>query len=237
MPAPLIGITTHGPHDPIRAELDRLLAQIVAGVAQAGGLPLLIPYGLAGEPLTGLLARIDGVLVSGGGDVDPARYGATASDLVKGIDAQRDAQEIAIARWAAGGTLPYFGICRGAQVLNAALGGTLYRDISEHAAALRHSYDDGADAARPHAVQIAEESQLAHATGSSVLSVNSLHHQAVRDLAPGLRAVAHAPDALIEAFESTRHSFVLGVQWHPEALLDDPQHLALFVAFVRAAGG
>jgi putative glutamine amidotransferase len=234
--APLIGITTHSPIAPDWAELGHLRGMIVRSVEAAGGLPVVIPLGLEAATLEGLLARLDGVLLAGGGDVDPARYGAGPHSAVSGVDALRDEAEIAAARWAVAEATPLFGICRGAQVLNVALGGTLYRDIAEYPSAHKHTYyPDLPFDLRPHPVQVAEDSRLAEALGQPLVDVNSLHHQAVREVAPALRAVAHAPDGLVEAVEVRDHPFALAVQWHPECLPDAPEMRRLFEAFVRAA--
>lgn len=233
---PFIGITVHPDDDEDRHSLDRLLALIVRGVERAGGLPVLIPLGLSEATLRALYERLDGVLFSGGGDVDPALYGATLHPALGGVSAERDRTELALARWVVAEAKPFFGICRGQQLLNVALGGSLYRDISEHAGALKHTYESEAEASlRPHAIRVEEETRLARILGQPVLTVNSLHHQAVRVVAPSLTVSARAPDGLVEAVELPAHPFGLAVQWHPECLLDAPEMLRLFEAFVRAA--
>ncbi len=233
---PLIGITVHPDDDEDRHNLDRLLALIVRGVELAGGLPMLIPLGLSEATLRALYDRLDGVLFSGGGDLDPALYGATRHPSLSGVSAERDRTELALARWSAAEAKPFFGICRGQQLLNVALGGTLYRDISEHIGALKHTYQCETESTlRPHAVQVEEETRLARLLDKPVLTVNSLHHQAVRRVAEPLTVSARAPDGLVEAVELPAHQFGLAVQWHPECLLDAPEMLRLFEAFVRAA--
>lgn len=236
MKAPLVGITIPPKTAPDRAELDSLLEAIVQGVERAGGLPLLIPLGLAEPTLRDLYARLDGLLVSGGGDIDPAHYGAEMAANIDGVDAERDRTEMTLVRWMAQDTKPFFGICRGAQVLNVALGGTLYRDVSEHPGAGRHSfYPDLPYDLRPHEIKIEEDSVLAKVIGQPIVTVNSLHHQSVKDLAPGLRITAIAPDGIIEAIELPQRPFVLGVQWHPECLPQAPEMQRLFEAFVTAS--
>lgn len=232
---PLIGITTHAGDAEHRAELDRLLAQIVAGVEHAGGLPLLIPPGLAQTTLRGIFARIDGLLLSGGGDIDPACYGAQTTSVVGGVDPARDAAELALAQWALDRQKPVFGICRGLQIMNVAQGGTLYRDISEHPAAQRHTfYPDYPFDLLSQEIQIVSTSRLARIVGATSLDINSLHHQACRELGAGLHAVACAPDGLVEAIEALDHPFALAVQWHPEALPAIAEMRALFGALVQA---
>lgn len=233
---PLIGITVHPDDDPDRANLDRLLAQIVQGVERAGGAPVLVPLGLSETTLRGLFARLDGLLFTGGGDMDPALYGAEPHPALGGVSGERDRTELALARWVAAAGKPAFGICRGAQLFNVAFGGTLYRDISEHPGALRHAYGAEAESAlRPHAVQIEEETTLARLVGRPALEVNSLHHQALRQVAPALRVAARAPDGLVEAVELIGHPFALAVQWHPECLPDLPEQRRLFEGLVAAA--
>jgi putative glutamine amidotransferase len=238
MPAPLIGLTLHPVTDPDRAELDLLLDNIIRCVERVGGLPVLIPLGLDEGTLLGLYARLDGVLFSGGGDIDPARYGAEWHPRIGGVDAERDRLELALARWVVADEKPFFGICRGSQILNVALGGTLYRDIGEHPGAQRHTfpYPEFPHALRPHEIKVEEDSLLADVLGEPMIAVNSLHHQANQDIAPGLRVVARAPDGIVEALEIPDHPFGLTVQWHPECLPDAPEMQRLFEAFVAAAG-
>jgi putative glutamine amidotransferase len=182
------------------------------------------------------LARLDGLLFSGGGDLDPATYGAPPHRLVAGVDLQRDAAELALARWASVEGRPLFGICRGLQVLNVALGGSLYADVSQHPGAIRHTYSPGFPTdLRPHDVRVEPGTCLADLLGAPRVAVNSLHHQASQSLAPGLVAAAFAPDGLVEAVELPGHPFALAVQWHPECLPGAPEMQRLFAAFVAAA--
>lgn len=232
---PLISITTHPKSAPDRAVLDQLLEMIISSVERANGLPMIIPLGLSENTLRELYARCDGVLFSGGGDIDPTHYSATTHEKIDGVDAERDRVELMLAKWIADDDKPFFGICRGTQILNVALGGSLYRDISEHASASRHTYyPDFAFDLRPHEIKIEEDSTLAKVIGKPILSVNSLHHQACKDLAPQLVASARAPDGIIEAVEIAHHPFALAVQWHPECLPEDEVMRGLFEAFVAA---
>ncbi|MGQ0600911.1 MAG: gamma-glutamyl-gamma-aminobutyrate hydrolase family protein [Anaerolineales bacterium] len=234
---PLIGITVHPDDDADRTSLDYLLALIVEGVERAGGAPVLIPLNLRADTLRALYQRLDGVLFSGGGDMQPELYSATPHATMGGVSAERDRVEMSLMRWSVDEAKPFFGICRGAQVMNVTLGGTLYRDISEYIGAHKHTYDgETAYTLRPHAVQVVEESTLAHILGQPMVTVNSLHHQAVREVAPGVAVSARAADGLVEAIELPQHPFALAVQWHPECLLDAPEMLGIFKAFVQAAG-
>ena len=238
MARPLIGITTNPTDAPDRDSLDNLLQAIVQGVERAGGLPVLIPLELGPPTLRALYGRLDGVLLPGGGDVNPRLYGADVTEAVGGVDADRDRVEMDLARWVVADNKPVFGICRGSQVLNVALGGSLYVDTDDHADAERHAYyPDLPFDLRPHDVSLAPASRLAQIVGRPTLAVNSLHHQAIRKVAPALRVVARAPDGMVEAVEIEGHPFGLAVQWHPEALPDAPEMRALFKAFVRACEG
>ncbi len=210
----------------------------VNAIYQAGGLPIMIPLGLAEGDLQAILARVDGVLLPGGGDVDPSYYRYPASDLHKRVDMDRDRVEIVTAQTAVTHHKPLLAICRGHQVLNVALGGTLWADIpSEMPGALAHDFDD----VKPrnyaaHTITVVPDSILAYHLGTTETAVNSLHHQGIRDLAPGLRAVATAPDGLIEGVELPGHPFAIGVQWHPEWLVaDNPAMHRLFQGFIAAA--
>lgn len=211
----------------------------VDAVLRAGGAPLLLPPVQDEPTLHALYARLDGVLLAGGGDIEPKHYGAEPHPRLGTIDALRDTAELPLARWAVADGKPILGICRGIQVLNVALGGTLYQDIpSQVATELQHnlSYEQQDWTYPAHTMRIAPDSRLAQALGLLELPTNSLHHQAVCDVAPGLRAVAWAPDGVIEGLEGTSSSFVLGVQGHPEALqaAADPRWQALFRAFVAS---
>ncbi len=235
---PLIGITIHPATAPDRNALDTLLDSIVQCVERAGGLPLPIPLGLSEPTLRALYARLDGLLLSGGGDLDPARYHADPHPAVGGVDAERDRVELMLAQWAAAdtGDKVLFGICRGTQVLNVALGGTLYRDIGEHPGAQKHTFYPGLPFDyRSHEVKVEEGTVLAHTRGLPVLTVNSLHQQAVRNVAPGLHVAARAPDGIVEALEIPGRLFAVAVQWHPECLPDAAEMRRLLEAFVQAA--
>jgi putative glutamine amidotransferase len=233
---PLIGVTAHPATAPDAQELDLFFGWILQGVQQAGGLPIPIPPTLDAAALGAFYERLDGVLFSGGGDVDPARYGAELDGRIGGVDAGRDETELALARWAARDGKPFFGICRGAQVINVAHGGTLYSDTAEHPGAARHAYyPDLPYDLLAHPACVAEGSLLSRLIGAGEAGVNSLHHQACRDVAPALLASARAPDGIVEAVELPGHPFGLAVQWHPECLLDAPATRRLFGAFVNAA--
>lgn len=238
--APLIGvITDQKPVGAAQRPFTGTYPDYLDCVAAAGGLPVLIPLGLSVDALRGIFERVDGVLLTGGADVDPVLYGETVThEKVYGISPLRDEAEIRVSRWAAEDDVPLFGICRGHQVVNVALGGTLVVDIpSQIDTDIPHDFPDGTPLdIYAHPVAIAPGSRLAGIVGAANLTVNSWHHQSVRQAGQGLVVSAHAPDGVIEATERPDARFLLTVQWHPEKLYTtDPAMAALFRAFVEAA--
>lgn len=205
-------------------------------LVDAGAAPLLIPLGLSSPALNSLFQRLDGLLLTGGGDLDPACYGQTTRHpTVSEINPARDETELLLSRWAAEQDVPLLGICRGQQVVNVALGGTLYQDIpAEIGTTVEHDTPGPLDH-YAHEVRVAPGSRLAGLVGSTSLATNSRHHQAVREPAPGLAVTAHAPDGVIEALEKADARFIVTVQWHPENLRHDPATRALFRGLVEAA--
>jgi putative glutamine amidotransferase len=206
-------------------------------VALAGGAPALIPLLDDDSALRALYERLDGVLLPGGGDVNPARYGeATRSDCdVSGVDDLLDSVELTLARWALADGKPLLGICRGQQTLNVAAGGTLYQDIAVDVAGAEEHQHPEVRTALVHDMRVEPVSRLAAVLGASEVPVNSIHHQAVERVAPDLRAVAWAPDGVVEGIEHVAHPFALAVQFHPEELVPDHAPSArLFAAFVAA---
>ena len=206
-------------------------------VKRGGGIPIvLVP--VADEHIDHVLDRIDGLLITGGGDVNPAQYGADRHEAVRGVDDERDEFELEIVRRAHARRLPTMAICRGLQVVNVALGGTLVQDLPSHRGA--HGHDiTGEGAYEPHSDTLIEDDcWLASIIGPGLHKINSIHHQAVEDLGIGLRVVGAAPDGTVEAIEHEDTSWpLIAVQWHPEFLgVKDhgPSH-DLFEAFVEAA--
>lgn len=239
---PLIGITSNAsPQTLDHGTFERyvLARTYIDAVRAAGGIPIILSADEAEVDL--LLDRIDGVLLSGGSDLDPSRY----SDEPKhpttyGIDPERDGFELALAAAARNRDLPLLGICRGIQALNVAMGGTLYQDIDDQATTTINHRQQQAGYARDatsHDVAIASgHHPLVELIGPESLAVNSFHHQGIRDLAPDLEIVAWAPDDLPEAIWNPTLRFCLAVQWHPEILaLSHPRHLAIFHGLVAAA--
>lgn len=212
-------------------------------VTQNGGKAIFIPSDISPVQLEFLLSSISGIILSGGGDVHPKHYGTLLSDLTyrQGINPDRDSLEIALAERAIENKKPLLGICRGLQVINTALGGSLYQDLTvEFNNAINHDQhknEDGSDKPRnllSHRITLSHGSLLANASGEVELQVNSLHHQGIRNLAPRLQAVGIVPeDGLIEAVELPHHPFFVGVQWHPEELKDCPCQDSIFRKFVE----
>lgn len=212
----------------------------IDGVLNAGGVPLLLPPGVDESVLRRMYDTMDGVILSGGADIDPVLYGEERHANLGRIEPERDITELPLARWAVVDGKPLFAICRGLQVLNVALGGTLYQDIaSQYDTSLEHdigSVEHNWDRL-DHPLQLSPDSRLAELLKTTGAEVNSLHHQALKTVAPQLQVIATAPDGIIEAVEGTNGAFVLGVQCHPEQLWSatDQRWRAVFKAFVQAA--
>jgi putative glutamine amidotransferase len=238
MARPVIGVTARSAVNPdTGTRMDGAVEAYLHALQRAGAVPLIVPRRLPPDALNVAFQKLDGVLLPGGGDVAPARLGEQSHPAVYGVDDERDELEFTLARWAAEQAKPILGICRGIQVFNAALGGSLYLDIaSQRPDSLRH------DTARElpndhlaHRVSVEPGSRLAALFGQAESAVNSWHHQAIREAAPGLRVTARADDGLIEAVELPVHPFALAVQWHPEMLPDRPEMQRLFAGLVEAA--
>jgi len=237
MRPPRIGITTSltVQKTPERSYLN---TSYVRAIQQAGGVPIPLPPTLSRDALDEIYSLLDGILLTGGGDIDPKRFGEAPHPSLFDVVAERDQIEINLVTRALSEGKPLLAICRGIQVLSVALGGSLYQDIaSEPRSSLQHSQSEPSDQPT-HKVKVAPQSFLAKVLGQEELEVNSLHHQAVKALGKGLAAVAHAPDQIIEGIEladSSPGRFVLGVQWHPEELVArDGSARRLFSAFVAA---
>jgi putative glutamine amidotransferase len=236
MVAPLIGITTSVTVGkvPERAYVN---GAYIRAVQAAGGIPVLLTPHFTPEVQAALWQRLDGLLLTGGGDIEPGRFGEPRHPTVDDVAPARDELEIGLTRRALADDVPLLAICRGIQVLNVALGGTLVQDIaSELPGALAHSQT--APRHEPtHAVKVmGEGTRLGRVLGAAEIAVNSLHHQALKRLGEGLSPVAWAPDGVIEGVEMAGERFVLGVQWHPEELVGhDPAARHLFAAVVDAA--
>lgn len=236
---PIIGISarSEAPVKPFFTPLYGIAQSYVRAVRRADGLPVLLPPVFGPHEVEGLLARLDGLILSGGGDVAAEWYGAAPSDLLELVDPERDRTELALARAALRCGKPMLAICRGVQVLNVALGGTLYADIpAQVPGALRHRPLPGApDESSAHLVSLEPGSRLAAILGTNQVTTNSFHHQAVQKVGEGLVIVARAADGVIEGLEYPQHPFCVGVQWHPEIECGPQDDMAgLFEALMAA---
>jgi len=227
---PLIGLTTYGRGADNRYTLP---AEYLDAVRRAGGVPVMIAPGEA--RLEVILGMIDGLILSGGGDIDPSRYDGKRHETNYAIDQERDAHELELGRRVIASGTPTLGICRGAQILNVAQGGKLIEHIPDevggkvlHRAPPREPVT--------HNVKLKAGSRVAGIFGRDEFDVTSWHHQALRGAASGFDAVAHAPDGTIEAIEMASHRWLIAVQWHPElSAAADPLQQKLFDAIVAEA--
>lgn len=202
----------------------------VSSVRRAGGVAVLLPV-VEESGIDDLLGAVDGVVLTGGGDIEPERYDVAAAPETDRVDPFRDRFDLALTERVLERRTPALAVCRGLQVLNVAAGGTLLQDVPTH-----RCLDRPKDAA--HAVEVASGTRLADAVGASRLDVNSLHHQGVDRVGDGLVVTATADDGLVEALEPQAGDHVLAVQWHPELMRDRAEHLALFADLVaRSAAG
>lgn len=234
---PIIGITTYQGKDADDFSTVALMQSYVKAIMQAGGVPVLIPSMLAESGWDALYSRLDGILFTGGGDISLDYFKGDAHPRINGVDLLRDAVEMTLIHAAASDGKPFLGICRGAQAVNVALGGTLYTHIPDQLPnALDHSYPSNMRTVLVHEVKIEEGTHITEILGEPIVKVNSLHHQGLKDIAPTLRVTGHAPDGLVEAIELPDHPFGIAVQWHPEWLTDQPSTRNLFRKFVEAAG-
>ena len=239
---PLIGVPTQTLHaiDGIPTDLPHswvMSHRYFTALTSVDAAPVMIPLIVNDETaLRAIYERLDGVFLAGGVDVDPGAYREDRLDVCGRTDPDRDAVELAFARWAIEDGKPLLGVCRGLQIINVACGGSLVQDTTLHSErAIKHDYFPGQGFSRDyiaHEANVEEGSKLHAVFGSATIQVNSLHHQGIKKLGAGLHASVHAPDGLIEGIEGVADNFVLGVQWHPEALIDsDPATRRLFEAF------
>ena len=236
MKKPVIGVTAS--HD---TEHDNLFINSVylRAIRSAGGIPMIFPLEVTEDDLRDLVALTDGVLFTGGDDIHPFFYGEETNAKCGNVSQPRDSMEMALVPIVMEFGKPIFGICRGIQVLNTAMGGTLYQDIpsqfqSELSIAHRQPF---AYKVPSHTVDVTPGTLLSRILGekNASIAVNSMHHQAIKDVAPGLEVCGCAPDKMIEAVYAPDYPFLLGVQWHPEHLTaSQPDAAKLFAAFVDA---
>nr|WP_044200416.1 gamma-glutamyl-gamma-aminobutyrate hydrolase family protein [Oscillochloris trichoides] len=239
MSRPLIGISCMQSQDERGSTLMGVRPAYLKALEAAGSVPVPIPLSDDLEIVRSLYRLCDGILLPGGDDVDPAHYHEEPHPDLGAVDPQRDVVEIALARWSREDRKPLMGICRGIQVINVAFGGSLYQDLGaqyanafDHRLNIKlHQYD-----ILTHSISLNPESWLARHLGVEEVMGNTMHHQAVKDVAPGLRVVGHAHDGVIEAVEGTGEQFVVAVQCHPEHLWAnaEPRWQQVFAGFVAA---
>ncbi|MFW5985186.1 MAG: gamma-glutamyl-gamma-aminobutyrate hydrolase family protein [Halanaerobiaceae bacterium] len=203
-------------------------------IKKAGGLPVILPPQIEPEVLEQLLDKIDGLLFSGGTDVDPYYFGEEPKKGLRRVDPGRDKFEMKLVNWALEKKVPVLALCRGIQVLNIALGGTIIQHLD---GGLKHEQD--APYSYPsHKVFLTENGYLQQVYGKTEIAVNSFHHQALQKTGSGLKVEASSSDGIVEAVSLPDHPFVVGVQWHPERMYKtEPLQLKLFQKFVRASSG
>ncbi len=237
MSYPLVGLPTlaipPGPKPP-RFGINQ---SYVRALVAAGCAPVLIPLLDDDERLRAIYERLDGIVFPGGADVAPQEYGEEPIDNLNVVQPQRDRTELTLARWAFADDLPILGICRGQQVLNVALGGSLWQDLRHQGVTpVDHSDEDGRTrTALIHRVRLDPDSRLAQLIDETDIEVSSLHHQAVKTIAPQLKVTGTSEDGVIESLESDDRRFLIAVQWHPEEIDELPWVRRLFAGFARAA--
>jgi putative glutamine amidotransferase len=242
---PLIGVTTSEMRMPRRThplpEGDPPQSEMALGIVyaraveEAGGLPVVLPP-LVKDAIAPLVDRLAGICLSGGPDLDPAAYEADPDPHLGPVEPDLDAFELAVAQRADELGIPILGICRGCQAMNVARGGTLHQHLPDVTDSSIHHRQTESGRQPTHSVRIEPGSRLAAIVGDADLDVNSFHHQATDRLGRGLRAVAWAPDGVIEGIEDDDAALYRGVQWHAETVVHFERHAALFEALVEAAG-
>jgi len=236
-PQPLIGLTSGLTRNNSGATVCQVGQAYVTAIQKAGGIPVMIPLGSGTDSLKALLLRLDGLLFTGGGDIDPQHFNGEPHAKVYGISPERDALEFFLIEAALAAGKPLLAICRGIQVLNVACGGSLYTHIQDQIEqSLKHDWFPKFPRDKlAHTVSLVCESKLQEIFGDADIRVNSLHHQGISQVGQGLKATAFAPDGLVEGLEVEGADFALGVQWHPECLPEDAGMQNLFKAFVAAS--
>lgn len=234
MSKPLIGITPSYDYNENRVRISDFYHR---GVEAAGGLPVILPVPSSLNTLESIISKLDGILFSGGTDIDPKHFGENTLPQNGEVNPYRDETELFLAKLAFQRNLPALGICRGVQIMNIALGGTIYQDIQTQYQGEHIKHSQSAPSWYPcHKVIIKKESKLFNILDQGEIEVNSFHHQALKQIAKDFQVSATSPDGITEAIESPFHQFYIGVQWHPELMWEKSSHmLKLFEAFVSSA--
>ncbi|MBO8173014.1 MAG: gamma-glutamyl-gamma-aminobutyrate hydrolase family protein [Bacillaceae bacterium] len=227
---PIIGIIPSLENESVRVHRD-----YTDSVRRAGGLPFILPYSTDDEDFNQMADQVDGLLLTGGGDIDPSLFGEDPLPGLGPITPERDHLEIRMIRLMLNRGSPIFAICRGCQILNVAAGGDMYQDLDSQLDGLLQHTQQAPRYHASHKIRVVKPSLLYQITGEESFKVNSFHHQAVKEPAPGFVVSARTADGVIEAIESRSHPFVLGVQWHPENMTaTDALAHRLFQAFIEA---
>ncbi len=234
---PIIGITSGKDSSDTNVQKICLISKYSNAISESGGIPFILPPDMPAQSIASILAHVDGIMITGGGDIETKRFNGQDHPRVYGVDTNRDNLEIELVKAAESSGKPLLGICRGIQIINVALGGDLYTDIQDQKQdALKHDWFPEYPRDRlSHSIEIKSGSFLHKIFEVSLTEVNSLHHQAIKDLSGKLLATAFAADGVIEAVEINFHPFFLGVQWHPEWLYSFETTKKLFQAFVDAS--
>lgn len=229
-----VGVASH--MGPETQDWDFLASDYCNAVLKAGGIPVIIPQIEEPERLLELLDRLDGVMFSGGCDVDPKCYGERVKSYCGTLIPRRDEEEALLCRAAFKKKLPVLGICRGLQIMVVGCGGSLYQDLARENDAAEHFALMYPRNCVSHKINLKPDSKLREIFGADSIGVNSYHHQGVKSLPSGAKAAAESSDGVIEAVEFTGgHPFAIGVQWHPEMMFDSKEQMKLFEAFIEAA--
>ena len=230
---PLIGITTS-----LEEERKLVVTRHYSDwILREGGIPIILPYLKEHKQILDYIEVLDGLLLAGGGDIDPTLFGEEPIEQLGSITPERDWLELHLTQAALKRNLPILAICRGCQILNVAAGGTMYQDIaSQHSTRPLIQHTQVAPTWHAtHSVNIQANTKLHHIVGKTQVKTNSFHHQAVKEIAPNFQASAFTKDGVVEAIESIEHQYVIGVQWHPECMaVTDPLSKSLFQSFVHS---
>ncbi len=218
---PIIGVTVDKTINDCGYSYERINECNLKALTASGAIPLMLPITGEEELIDEYLKIVDGLYFSGGNDISPLIFGEDPIKEIHEIDYSRDEFEIKLFKKAASKNMPILGICRGEQIINVAAGGTLYQDIyAQKEGTNGHSPSFSSGGHAHHKVKIIKDSKLYNMLQADELNVNSFHHQSVKNIAEGFKVTAYAEDGIIEAVESVNHSFIIGVQWHPELMYE-----------------